>query len=86
MGVIANSLRLIRSHRVKKLIRSHRVKSWFAPARLDEATHFHDTVVIFHVGAIQPACLANSDGGIANSLRLIRSHGGGKKADLLTQG
>jgi len=37
------------------------------------------------VGAIQPACLANSDWGIANSLRLIRSHRV-KTSDSLPQG
>ncbi len=33
-------------------------------------------VCLDFVGAIQPACLANSDWIIANSLRLIRSHRG----------
>ena len=37
------------------------------------------------VGAIQPACLANSDWIIANSLRLIRSHRV-KTSDSLPQG
>ena len=57
---IANSLRLIRSHKGLQADLLLQRVAWF-------------------VGAIQPACLANSDWGvagrgIANSLRLIRSH------------
>ena len=63
--IIANSLRLIRSHNVWLGIRS--------PPKLDSE------LSLIPVGAIQPACLANSDSDtcrwiIANSLRLICSH------------
>ena len=55
---------LIRSHRVNLLIRS----SYLYTVEALQA------VCLDFVGAIQPACLANSDWIIANSLRLIRSH------------
>ena len=80
--IIANSLRLIRSHRVKLLIRSHMeeilIRSHRGEILIRSSYRYTlgtlEAACLDFVGAIQQACLANSDWIIANSLRLIRSH------------